>query len=320
MSKTYNIVDNESEQYDDDFISRYEKDKKLDEPLSNITVNDIDDYKQIIMDYVTLHSPKLYILTPCYGGMCNTSYVTCMINTIDIFNGFNIPLKIEFCRNDSLVTRARNNLIAKAMCNKETTHIIFIDSDISWDPMDIIKLLLSDKPLIGGIYPLKRYDWSKLMTDSTNPYNSNVIQSLLDRKRKSYYDKTMSDEDMIRCNIVKYNLNFLGKELRIDNNLAKVKHIATGFMMIQRQLIETMFKAYPMTKYTDDVGYLSKDEDEYAYALFDCGIDEGHYLSEDWLFCHRWSKIKGDVYVDVSIGLTHSGNEEYKGSFITSIM
>ena len=33
----------------------------------------------------------------------------------------------------------------------------------------------------------------------------------------------------------------------------------------------------------------------------------GHYFSEDWLFCYRWTNTGGDVFIDVSINLSHSG-------------
>jgi hypothetical protein len=81
-----------------------------------------------------------------------------------------------------------------------------------------------------------------------------------------------------------------------------------------------MAKAYPSTKYTDDVGFLMPNENKWAYALFDCGVEDDHYYSEDWLFCHRWSKMGGNIYLDVSINLKHSGMEDYNGSFIASVI
>ena len=34
---------------------------------------------------------------------------------------------------------------------------MFIDSDISWDPIDILKLLVSDKHIVGGVYPFRLF-------------------------------------------------------------------------------------------------------------------------------------------------------------------
>jgi hypothetical protein len=236
------------------------------------------------------------------------------MDTMNVFRQFNIPLTIEFCKNDSLVSRARNNLIAKAMHNNSVTHMLFIDNDITWEPVDIIKLLLSDKSLIGGVYPLKKYNWNVLTEDK------NSINNILERKNKSQLKDIISDENMIQHNLLKYNINFLDNVLTIENNLTKVRHIATGFMMIKRKTIEQMAKAFPSTKYTDDVGFLNGDENKWAYALFDCGVEDGHYFSEDWLFCHRWSKMGGNIYLDVSINLKHTGIEDFNGSFIASVV
>jgi len=278
-----------------------------------------------VKQFISKNSPKLYILTPCFGGMCYINYLTSLINTITLFRQLNFPLQIEFCKNDSLVPRARNNLVARAMTDLSMTHIMFIDNDITWDPIDIIKLILSEKEIIGGIYPLKHYDWSKLTTDKQNPYNSNIIQGWLAKKQQSQLNDLISDEKIIQHNLLKYNVNYLDKILEIDNNYAKVRHIATGFMMIRRNVIESLMKAFPSTKYVDDVHFLKEEENQYAYALFDCGVEDGHYFSEDWLFCHRWTKLskpdnKKDIWMDVSIQLTHTGVEDYCGSYISTIL
>lgn len=267
-----------------------------------------------VRQYVLANNPKMFILTPCYGGMCFVNYVHCLMSTVELFKQVNFPLQIEFCKNDSLVPRARNNLVARAMGDPEMTHMIFIDADITWNPVDILKLALSQKPIIGGIYPLKHYNWDKLAA------NTNLTQSLINKKNGSQLRTMMSDADMIQHNLLSYNLNYSGSQLSIENNLTQVKHLATGFMMIQRDVIEKMMKAFPSTKYVDDVHFLRPEENEFAFALFDCGVEEGHYYSEDWMFCHRWTKMKGSIWADVSINLTHSGIEDYSGSFVASII
>lgn len=291
----------------------------INEPFTTNT-NEQNAFFLKIKEYVKENNPSVCILTPCYGGVCYVNYVHCLMLTISLFQQFNITVSIEFCKNDSLVTRARNNLIAKALSNRNTTHIMFIDNDITWDPIDIIKLLLSDKSLIGGIYPLKKYNWSNLLKDPKNPENNNAISSMITRKNNSQLKNIISDEDMVQYNLLKYNTNFLNNNLKIENNLTVVRHIATGFMMIKRNTLEQLIIAFPETKYEDDVGFLKDEEQKYAYALFDCGVEEGHYFSEDWLFCHRWSKMGGNIYVDVTINLKHTGTEDFNGSFIASLI
>jgi hypothetical protein len=52
---------------------------------------------------------------------------------------------------------------------------MFIDSDIKWFPYDIYKLILSDKDVIGGAYPLKKYNFERLNEE-------NVISTWKDKR------------------------------------------------------------------------------------------------------------------------------------------
>jgi len=277
-------------------------------------------FEERIVKYVDENKPVIAILTPCYGGMCYTPYVSCLIKTLNLCNYYKIKVNVLFCRNDSLVTRARNNLIAKALTTPDITHILFIDSDISWNELDILKLLLSDKSVVGGVYPLKKYNWDLLFKDPNNPYNSNVVQSVVDKVNKTILKNSMSNEDIIQAHLLKYNLNYLESVMNIENNLAKVKHIANGFMMLKRNVLTQLMDANPQLKYVDDTGFLEENEHDYAYALFNSEVAYGHYLSEDWLFCDRWTNIGGEVFIDVTINLTHSGNVDFKGNFLSSIL
>ena len=295
--------------------------------LESINTNSIhvssssENFEEKVKSFVIKNKPKLFILTPCYGGMCFVSYLESLINTINVFNMFNFPIQVEFCKNDSLVSRARNNLIARAMSDPLASHIIFIDSDITWNPISILKLILADKPLIGGVYPIKRYNWENLINQTTQKYDNTVIDSWIKKKdNNEILKKTMPDISTIQSSLFRYNINYIDTHVQIDNNLTKVKHLATGFMLMQRSMLEQMMLAYPFTKYVDDCNFLKDYENKYAYALFDCGVEDNHYLSEDWLFCNRWSKIGGSIWIDVSINLTHTGYEDYNGFFISSIL
>ena len=271
----YKIIEDDS--------SLYTEDTKLDTIGIISKVSDGPSIESQIEEFIKMNKPKLYLLTPCFASLCYVSYVHSLMNTIEYFRKINFPLQVEFCRNDSLVSRARNNLIARAMSDSEATHFLFIDNDITWEPHDIMKLILSDKELIGGVYPLKNYDWSKLTKNPANPYETDLVGSILKRKNTSQLKDLITDEQMIQYNLLRYNINYKDSVLQIQNNAAKVKHIATGFMLIKRSVIANMQKAFPSTKYVDDVNFLHPHENINAYALFDCGVEEGHYFSEDWV-------------------------------------
>lgn len=276
-------------------------------------------FEKRIQEYISQHHPQIAILTPCYGGTVFTSYTESLIITMKFFEELGVPIRVYFCKNDSLVSRARNNLVAKAMSNPANTHFLFIDSDITWNPVDIAKLMVASKPIIGGAYPIKNYDWSKLLSGNpANPHNIDKVRQWIIKKTESPYLRHLTDEDMIQKCLVRYNVNYLSSQIQVENNVAAVRHIATGFMMIQRWVFDKMMMSYKATKYVDDVGFLTGDENQYAYALFDCGVEEGHYFSEDWMFCERWRNMGGEIFLDVSVDLDHTGIETYRGSFLVS--
>ena len=266
-----------------------------------------------IKQYVEVNKPFVYILTPTYGSMCYVNYTICLIETIKLLKQYNIEVQVEFCRNDSLIPRARNNLLARAMSNPKMTHVLYIDTDITWKPVDIIRLLLSDKRIVGGVYPLKKIEWDRLK-------QPNIVDSWTSKKDRHEILKNTSDQVLIENHMLNYNINRLTTgNIEVRNNLIEIKHLATGFMMLQRKMVECMQKAFPSTKYTDDVNFLKPHENEQAYALFDCAVVDEKYLSEDWLFCQRWSNMGGQIYADISIDLMHTGLHDFKGSLLTAI-
>ena len=111
---------------------------------------------------------------------------------------------------------------------------------------------------------------------------------------------------------IDYNFN-IKQGGKIEGQLVEVDTLATGFMMIKREVIEKMFKEYPDTKYIDDVG-IGKEFEPFMYALFDTLIDsKGHYLSEDWTFCRRWAAMGGEIWADTRILLDHIGYFSFSG-------
>jgi hypothetical protein len=281
---------------------------------------DPDAMTQRVAEYVRRVKPKIWILTPCYGGMCHISYVQSMISSMGLFDKLGVRYHFEFCKNDSLITRARNNLIAKAMTDPDMTHMIFIDNDITWKAVDLVRMMVCGKEFVGGIYPIKNYDWSRLVKDPLNPFNTNVVKQWIDTKNRSEIGKFFADEEIVQANMLKYNVNYLTANLQIMDNLTQVRHVPTGFMMLQRSVILKMQREMADKKYVDDVSYLTEEESKNAYALFDCMVKEGHYFSEDWYFCEKWREMGGEIWADVSVNLVHTGMEDYRGSFIGSLM
>ncbi len=232
----------------------------------------------------------LAILSPCYGGMVCVDYMMRLMKTIELLRDMEIDYTFSFVKNDSLVQRARNNLLSSIYdYDSNITHFLFIDTDIVWNPEDVLTLLYSKKDLIGGIYPLKKY------------YFENV---------KDLTTEELQDKDLIETKLIKYNFNF-ADTLEVNKDIIKIRHLPTGFMMISRNCVKKMRESYPNTKYIDR----TVTDNKISYALFDCFIKDNMFMSEDWGFCERWQDIGGEVFADKSIKLEHIGPNNYKGDF-----
>ena len=103
-------------------------------------------------DFSKIH---LHIGIPCYGGMVSEPTMTSFLRFTLLAQQAGLNWSLDTMVNESLVTRARNNLMAKMMTNAAATHFMFIDADIRFQPESILQMLAYDKEVIGGLYPKK---------------------------------------------------------------------------------------------------------------------------------------------------------------------
>lgn len=97
----------------------------------------------------------IHIMMPCYGGMVSEATMTSLVKFILAAQQLNLHWSLDTMTNESLVTRARNNLCGKAMSNEQSTHFMFIDADIRFEPIHILGMVAAEKDVIGGLYPKK---------------------------------------------------------------------------------------------------------------------------------------------------------------------
>ena len=108
---------------------------------------------QVNVDY--LKTTRVHICMPCYGGMLTESTFMSYIKWANTCRQLGIDWTMETMTNESLISRARNTLTAKFLHNKESTHLMFIDADIGWEPWHLLVMLNAQKDVIGGLYPMK---------------------------------------------------------------------------------------------------------------------------------------------------------------------
>lgn len=240
------------------------------------------------------------IAVPCYDQLVTEPFFMSMMKTIIAFKDIGLKFGISTL-SDSLITRARNQLVAKFMDNEEFTHLMFIDADIGWVPDDILKMLWHDKDIITGSYPIKNIDWNKVHKLANEGVNADSLMA----ESLRYVVNPVKDRE---------------GSIPIEKGALSIYDAGTGFMMIKREVFTKMFSQYPDLKYNDDTGSLTKGERQYTYALFNSYVDDdGRLLSEDYGFCRYWQNMNGQIWVDPTIELSHLGRMKYQGKMIDSL-
>ena len=271
--------------------------------------NDIDVMHQLLDAKIEiplglLRQKHIFIATPCYGGQLGEPYFRSMMRFAILCNKYDIKYTISTLANESLITRGRNTLNSFFMENKEATHLFFIDADIEFNPEDILRMVAYDKPIVVGAYPKKAVNW-----------NSIIEAARADGTETAETIEGHSSNYVVNFDFLKDKDGNRTPQVQIVDNLVKLKDAGTGFMCINKNVMQQMFDAMPETKYVNDINVDAKFE-PFMYALFDCIIDpeSRRYLSEDYTFCRRWQDMGGDVWLDPRTALNHVGHYTFRGN------
>ena len=251
-----------------------------------------------------LKKNKLFVATPMYGGMAHGLYLKSCLDLQGIMSRYGVDVKFSFLFNESLITRARNYLVDEFL-RSDCTHLLFLDSDIHYNPQDVVALLALDKDVIGGPYPKKSINWNNIAHAARNHPNLEPREL-----------ETLVGEYVF--NVVKGTSQFSVTEP------LEVLEIGTGFMLVKREVFDKMAVEYPNIRYKPDhVGQAHFDGSRYIHAYFDTVIDtkdsitgggSERYLSEDYMFCQMWRKMGGDIFLCPWMKTQHIGTYAFSGN------
>ena len=251
-----------------------------------------------------LKKNKLFVATPMYGGMAHGLYLKSCLDLQGIMSRYGVDVKFSFLFNESLITRARNYLVDEFL-RSDCTHLLFLDSDIHYNPQDVVALLALDKDVIGGPYPKKSINWNNIA------YAARNHPDLEPRELETLVGEYV-------FNVVKGTSQFSVTEP------LEVLEIGTGFMLVKREVFDKMAVEYPNIRYKPDhVGQAHFDGSRYIHAYFDTVIDtkdsitgggSERYLSEDYMFCQMWRKMGGDIFLCPWMKTQHIGTYAFSGN------
>jgi len=300
---------------------------------------------QINMDF--LRTKKLFVATPMYGGQCNGMYTRSLCDLTALCVRYGIEVRSYFLFNESLITRARNYCVDEFI-RSGSDHLLFIDSDIGFNPQDVIAMLAlqAQEPekydILGGPYPKKCVTWEKILAAVNKGVADNDPNVL---------------EDFVGDFVFNPVLDNGQTSIRLDEP-AQVLETGTGFLMITRNAFDKFKEAYPHYSYKPDHVrtdafdgsreihmYFQAEKDGLDYGKFYAGelkrlktagitdpdklsaeIDKiftqaqalddqtsKRYLSEDYWFCQLARKAGLKVWLCPWMHLQHAGTYVFAG-------
>lgn len=211
---------------------------------------------------------KLFIGIPAYDGKINIKLAYNLAALMPKALQYGVSVRLGDVSGCSIITMARNQLVHEFL-KSDATELLFIDSDVIATADDVLRLMAQsgDKDITAGAYPRRSKD-------------------------KNFFADLYFDEN---------------QDLEFDGSLMRLERVGTGFMLIQRHVIEAMVAAHPEWFY-DFKG-------EQVCGVFDFQNRDGRYLGEDYLFCDRAREHGFKIHIDVDISLPHVGTEAFENNF-----
>jgi hypothetical protein len=206
---------------------------------------------------------NIMIGTPAYGGMVHIEYLRRLFE----YTKAGIRFQLDTIGNESLITRARNAILATFHVRRELTHLLFLDADTSLPAAGLMRMLRARAPIIGAPVALKGFD-----ANGDRLWNVG------------------------RC------VGVAGSLLKVENvgSAALLLSRAACDALVQDAIDHGRTYARMKT-------LVGNTDTSVHYDVFRVGVQANEYLSEDFWVCRRLRTLGFDVLLDPTIVTTHYG-------------
>ena len=222
--------------------------------------------------------PSVYIAMPCYDSVKINTMLS-IIKLIQQLSRSGIEVGINTVKSP-LIHQARNYLTSVFLTTKYQ-YLLFIDSDVAFQPEAVAKMLVAKKDIICTPYRVK-----------TEKFDKNI------------YTVEFKDPKNIPI---------------MPGGLVELEAGPTGLMLIDRKVFEKIMKKYPYLKIKNKATPNAEKSHEFYYNFFDFGFKDGYAIGEDVSFCRlaRGSNFK--IYANTESITQHHGSWAWEGKFGDSL-
>ena len=222
--------------------------------------------------------PSVYIAMPCYDSVKINTMLS-VIKLVQQLSKSRIKVGINTMKSP-LIHQARNYLTS-AFLTTEYQYLLFIDSDVEFEPESIVRMLVAKKEIICTPYRVKaeKIDKHIYTVEFKNP-NNIPIQ---------------------------------------PGGLVEIEAGPTGLMLIDRTVFEKIMKKYPYLKIKNKATPTADKSHEFYYNFFDFGFKDGYAMGEDVSFCKLARGSGFNIYANTQSTTQHHGSYAWKGKFGDSL-
>jgi hypothetical protein len=211
-----------------------------------------------------------------YGGKCDIIHAMAVIRLVLMLKDIGINCHLTPICGESLIPRARNAAASTFLLRTAHTHLLFIDTDITFDPRDVVSMLQCDAKLIAGVYRTK--------TDDATEWASSGSFTVTKRSAEA--------------------------------GIYGAQWLPSGFMLIARGCLEEVSAAHPTGWCKNNIsGYGEIGADLFNFFPLTFGGDNNFKRSEDYGFCELCAAAGIEPLVFGKAMLGHCGTKIYAGEF-----
>lgn len=233
------------------------------------------------------HVPKLLICTPT-RGLVHPEYAASVWRLLRD-ESYEVDVAWELSDVQawgSDVVRMRSRMVAYFLQRTDATHLLFVDSDVSFTGEAVRGMLATAKDFVACPYPRR---------DTVDLEKVRQVQHV-----------------PVEAAAYRYSVRMLPTSDIESNGALEVEGVPLGCALLTRNMLARMSEKYAADTYQDTLPGGSIVD---TVALFQLRLGHGALLSEDYSFCVRWREMGEKVFLYLGRGspVSHMGEHSYHG-------
>jgi hypothetical protein len=222
--------------------------------------------------------PSVFMAMPCYDSVKVNSMLS-VIKLVQQLGKSGIESGINTYKSP-LIHQARNYLTS-VFLTTEYTHLLFIDSDVEFEPEAVLRMLVAKKDVICTPYRIK----AEAITEQL-------------------YTVGFKDPKGI---------------LILPGGLVEIEAGPAGLMLIDRKVFEKIIKNRPDLKLKNKAIADPGKSHEFYYNFFSFDFKDGYSVGEDIAFCRLAKSNDFKLFANIQSPTVHHGSYAWKGTFGESL-